>query len=278
MKSFLEEIRIRIIKYATDKKSFFETIIRVFLAEFFGTAMLLFIGCMGCAFDLKHPFPGFAPALTFGLAVMVIVQIFLHISGSHINPIITIAVVIFGAMKPLVAGIYITAQMLGGIFGFGLIKLLLTEHFTEVHIPSPGGNGTIHHLCVTQPNPYISPFQATAIEAITSGILILLLCGITDKRNHANTDSLPLRFGFAITGLASASAQFTGGSMNPARSFAPALLNGIWSNQWIYWVGPTAGAITAALFYKFLYYEKPEVAKPDELQELDEIGDNGTKA
>lgn len=76
-------------------------------------------------------------------------------------------------------------------------------------------------------------------------------------------DSAPLRFGLAVTCLALVGGAYSGGSMNPARSFGPALYTGVWDSQWIYWVGPFAAAIVTSVAFKAVFWREP---KPVALQ------------
>lgn len=113
------------------------------LSELLGTGLLLFLGCMGCigAID-SMPLPHHASSLSFGLVIMLIIQVrnkknkygvrisifflqmFGHISGAHLNPGVTMATVFLGILKPLTAVIYIVAQFVGAILGFALLKVI----------------------------------------------------------------------------------------------------------------------------------------------------------
>jgi len=262
---------------ATDgrkKKAALEHVLELFVAEFLGTGLLLFLGCMGCAVapNTLPIVPHYFHALVFGLAVLICVQIIAHISGAHLNPVVTLATVIFGHLKPLIGLVYIIAQFTGAILGFGLLKLLLPANYVETEFVN-GNNETITKagLCTTLPHPNISVIQAIGIEAITTAVLILVCCSVWDRRNAKNSDGISLKFGFVISGIAMGSAPFTSGSMNPARSFAPALLNGNWHMHFIYWVGPILGGVVAAYLYKFLYHLPPEENVVEEQHCLDEV-------
>ncbi|KAK9746939.1 Major intrinsic protein [Popillia japonica] len=256
------------------KKTAIENVLELFVAEFVGTGLLLFLGCMGCAVApnslpiVSHYFH----ALTFGLAVLICVQIIAHISGAHLNPVVTIATVIFGHVKPLIGIVYVVAQFSGATLGFGLIKLLLPDIYVETeYVNNANITVTRHGLCTTVPHPQISTFQAIGIEAVTTAVLILVCCSVWDKRNANNTDAISVKFGLVIAGIAMGSAPFTSGSMNPARSFGPALLNGEWDRHFIYWVGPILGSVAASYFYKILYQLPNEENNVVEEQNLNEI-------
>ncbi|XP_017777700.1 PREDICTED: aquaporin AQPAn.G-like isoform X2 [Nicrophorus vespilloides] len=241
--------------------------IALLVAEFLGTALLLFLGCMGCITGYEETYIShYMPSITFGLTIMIIIQIFGHISGAHLNPAVTLVSYIFGHLDLKTAGIYVVGQFVGAIFGYAGLKLLVPSEY----IASPiliSENVTASGFCVTNTHAKTSTMQGLAIETVITAVLILVCLGLWDRRNAQKQDSVPLRFGFIIAALAMAAGPFTGASMNTARSFAPALLNGVWTNHWIYWVGPTLGAVIAAYLYKFLY------AIPDEAENEDEYDD-----
>lgn len=227
--------------------------ISVFLAEFMGTGILVFLGCMGCV-HISESQPHLNIALNFGLAVMLIVNIFGQISGAHLNPAVTVAAVLYKMTPITMVPIYVTAQLLGGFLGFGVLKLLTPQEF--------GAHDNYAGLCTTVPHPTVSVTQAFFVEFIITGILVLICCGVWDPRNANHHDSVPLRFGLAITCLAIAAGPYSGGSMNPARSFAPALWNNNFTNHWIYWVAPLSAAFIFAPMYKAVFWRDVPQKKP----------------
>lgn len=165
----------------------------VFLAELLGTAMLVFLGCMGCvSTDVFHN-NHLQMCLNFGLVVMVVIQCFGCVSGSHLNPTVTIAAYVYEMISAPMAIVYFCGQMLGGFIGYGLLKVVLPDSI--INTPSTG-------LCVTLPHPEITAGQGCIIEFIITAILILVCCGVWDPRNAKFHDSVPIRFGLAIACLA----------------------------------------------------------------------------
>ncbi|XP_063902915.1 aquaporin AQPcic-like isoform X2 [Zophobas morio] len=217
-------------------------------SEICGTAILVFLGCAGCI-NFGVPPTHLQICLTFGLAVMVAVQCFGHISGSHINPVVTVAAATLGNIPLIQVPIYFAGQMLGALSGFALVKLATPAEY----LPS---NSTVG-LCSPELHDGVSPVQGLLIEFLISLMLTLVCCGVWDIRNNTKHDSVPIRFGLTIAVLALAGGPYTGANMNPARSFAPALLNGDWQNHWVYWIGPLGAAFIGALFYRFLFGKEP---------------------
>ncbi|XP_072761443.1 aquaporin AQPAe.a-like isoform X1 [Anoplolepis gracilipes] len=219
------------------------------LAEVFGTAILVFLGCTAGVGSLgETPPPTMQVALAFGIAVMIAIQCIGHISGADINPAITVATVILGRKSLLIAGLYIIAQCLGSLIGYGLLKTITPQELLH-----DGNITTIYSFCTTDINKNITVVHGLLVEALATGILVFFACGIWDSRNGKNTDSVPLRFGLAVSMLAFAFIPYTGCSMNPARTFGPAIWNNYWDNHWIFWLGPIGGSIIASLIYRCLF-------------------------
>ncbi|KAK1118199.1 hypothetical protein K0M31_015246 [Melipona bicolor] len=218
------------------------------LAEVIGTSMLVFIGCMGCVGSLGVVPSHFQIALTFGLAVMIVIQSVGHISVAHVNPAITVGSVVLG-LKTIPEGfIYLLSQTIGGILGFGMLKMVTPTG----HLTSKTANES-DMFCVTDLHSELSAIQGLVLEGISTAILMLVACAVWDNRNARNTDSVPIRFGLTVAALALAFGPYTGCSMNPARSLAPALWNNQWSHHWIYWFGPIGGALLSSYMYKTIF-------------------------
>lgn len=235
------------------KKEVLDTI-AILLAELIGTALLVLLGCMGCVTGV-----GFKPThliicLNFGLVVMMIVQIFGVVSGSHINPTVTAAAWVYELLSTKMALAYVAAQIIGGFMGYGALKLLTpAAMFTESLEKGAG-------FCVTQPHANINLAQAVAVEFLATGVLILVVCGVWDPRNAKHHDSVAIKFGLTIATLALLSGPYTGASMNPARSLGPVLWNGNWKDHWVYWVGPLGGSFCCSFMYKLVF--RREVPQP----------------
>ncbi|XP_067632942.1 aquaporin AQPAn.G-like isoform X1 [Eurosta solidaginis] len=235
-----------------------------FLGELIGTALLVFLGCMGCVKNAAYENNHLQMTFNFGLVVMVIIQCFGCVSGAHLNPAVTLAAYIYNMVSLTQVALYIVGQLLGGFIGYGLLKALIPNNAVILDGP--------HNLCVTTVHADISPWQGCAIEFIISGVLIFTCCGVWDPRNAKFHDSVPIRFGLAISCLAITAGQFTGASMNPARSFAPALWNFDFQDNWIYWIGPMGGSAVCAVVYKAIF--RREVAEEkvnNKLRAMEEV-------
>lgn len=108
-------------------------------------------------------------------------------------------------------------------------------------------------FCVTQLHAQVHPMDGLFVEGFATMVLMMIASAVWDRRNEHNTDSTALKFGMAVTCLATVFGPYTGCSMNPARSFGPAIWNNNWKNHWIYWVGPILGSVSGAFLYKTIF-------------------------
>lgn len=221
------------------------------LAEIIGTAILVFVGCMGCVGSMGPKPPVMQICLSFGFAVLIAIQCVGHISGAHINPSVTLAALILGKMSLPMSAIYMIAQCIGGLLGYGLLKVITPEHMLHGGDPLAAAS-----FCMTDVHKDMTVLQGLLAEVLATGILVLFACGVWDARNERNTDSTPIRFAFCVGVLCFTFVPYTGCSLNPARTLAPAIWNGYWYNHWVFWLGPLGGATLAALFYRCLFLPK----------------------
>ncbi|XP_060838630.1 aquaporin-like isoform X2 [Rhopalosiphum padi] len=221
-----------------------QKLVSIFLAELFGTAFLMFFGCMG----LVPKYPGgelgqYSGAIAFAGIVAVTIVIIGRISDCHINPCVTLCALLLGKLPILTSIVYFTAEFLGAIIGYGVLVAI-----SPYNILNSSDSG----VCVTSPVVGLTTWQALLIEAITTGVLILLVCAVWDPKS-GNGDCGSLKFLVMIFLTSVVVGPFTGNSLNPARSLAPAIYNNSWNMHWIYWVGPFSGTITSTLFYKYIF-------------------------
>lgn len=217
------------------------------LAEFISTSFLVFLGCMACipieGFSIQPPL--YAP-LAFGLAVLLNIQAFGHISGAHMNPAVTLGAVLWGKMSIALGFAYMIAQCSGAIAGYGILKAV-----SPLDLVHDG-------ICTTQPHAQHTLAQALTIEVILTAALNFLNCAFWDPSNERSLESVSIKFGLTIAGLSITGGPLTGASMNPARTLGPALWTGTWNAHWVYWVGPFLGGALSAIFYKYVWLDRSE--------------------
>ncbi|MGL4400654.1 MAG: aquaporin Z [Luteolibacter sp.] len=227
------------------------------IAEFLGTLWLVFGGCgsavLAAHFLTTDPTPvnlgiGFVGvSLAFGLTVMTMAYAIGHISGCHLNPAVTVGLVVGGRHPASEAIPYIIAQVLGGIAGAGILYLIATNKagFTTIGVFASNGFGDY------SPGKY-SMVAALVAEIVLTFFFLLIILGSTDKR--APQGFAPLAIGLGLTLIHLIGIPVTNLSVNPARSTGPALFVGGWAIQqlWLFWLAPIIGAALAGVVYPLI--------------------------
>jgi aquaporin Z len=226
-------------------------------AELFGTFWLVFGGCGAAVLSATFPHVGIGllgVALAFGLTVLTMAFAIGHISGCHLNPAITVGLVVGGRFPRNELLPYVAAQVLGGVAGAGVLYAIASGKPDFV----PGGfaaNGFGDH----SPGGY-SMASALLAEVTLTFAFVMIVLGSTDKRAPAGF--APIAIGLALTLIHLISIPVTNTSVNPARSTGPALFVGGWalSQLWLFWVAPIAGGVLAGIAYPALFGEKRAAA------------------
>jgi len=224
------------------------SLLRRALAEGLGTFALVFIGA-GSVLTKYFPNANYGVlgvALAHGLVLSVMITATMAISGGHLNPAVTIGLLVARRTSLRPAAVYIFAQLTGAVLGAACLKLLFLPSVVRASVL---GTPTLASS--------VSLAQGTALEGILTLFLVSAVFGTC-----VNPDS-PKVGGFAV-GLALVfdmlvGGPLTGAAVNPARAFGPALISGTWVGHLVYWVGPIAGAVVAALLWdRVLLREKRE--------------------
>ena len=218
--------------------------LRHFVAEFVGTFALVFVGS-AAIISAQAAAPNaalVAIALAHATVLAVMVSATMRISG-HFNPAVTIGFIATRRIEPLMAGVYIAAQVLGAILAAYALQGLLPEALTE---PTRVGGQSI----ATE----ISAGQAIGLEAIATFFLTFVIFGTAVDPRAPKIGGLAI--GLTLGACIFAIGPFTGASLNPARSLGPAVASGVFEGQAVYWIGPIAGALAAALLYDSLFIRR----------------------
>ncbi|XP_018427385.1 PREDICTED: aquaporin-2-like [Nanorana parkeri] len=214
--------------------------LKAFLAELIATFLFVFVG-LGSTLSWSSAIPTVLQiAFTFGLGIGTMVQAVGHVSGAHLNPAVSIALLVGARISLVQTFFYIIAQMLGAVIGAALLS-----EFAPPEIKGAFG--------VNLPSNNATPGQALAIEIVLTLQLVLCIFASTDSRRSDDTGSPALSIGLSVVLGHLLGIYYTGCSMNPARSFGPALVMGNFEYHWIFWVGPITGAVLACLVYDYLF-------------------------
>ena len=224
-----------------------------FIAELIGTFALVFVG--GGAIMMAQHTGNTAGllqiALAHGLILALMVSATMNVSGGHLNPAVTTALLVARRITPTTAGVHILAQLIGALAAAWVLKMTMPA---AVFIATQGGGQSIA-FDVTQT-------QAVILEAIATFFLMFVIYGTAVHVNAPRIGGLAI--GLTIAADILAIGPLTGASMNPARSFGPAIASGVFAGQLVYWAGPILGAIAAAMAWEFgLLRGEPAPPKPE---------------
>ena len=222
--------------------------IKKYIAEFIGTAVLVIFGCgtamlVGC--DAVNGSGYILTALAFGLVIVGMAYCIGNISGCHINPAVSLGVLISGGMKVVDFIGYVIAQILGAIAGTGVLAAVFSLGGVKDQTGGFGSNGIA--------NLDNSIIAGLIVEVILTFVFVLTVIGVTSKSaNHGSFGGLII--GLTLTLVHILGIGLTGTSVNPARSIGPAIFAGgdALKNVWIFIVAPLVGGALAAIVYKVL--------------------------
>ncbi|KAI5698864.1 hypothetical protein M8J75_012874 [Diaphorina citri] len=239
------------------------------LGEVLGTSMLMFFGCMSLVQGFSQaPIPSMQPGLMFGFVVSTVICIFGHISGAHLNPSVSVSAFLLEMITMVELVLYVCSQVLGCLIGVGLVNIITPE---EILFPVSSA-GLSNGFCTTVPHASLTTVQAFLAEFFSTSLLVFTCCGVWDSRNAKFGDSVAIKFALVIALCSITVGPYTGASMNPARSLAPAIYSNVWTAHWIYWVAPILGSIVSTLLYKYVFSKdhdgknRPEQLSPADVE------------
>ena len=227
-------------------------------AEFFGTFWLVFGGCGSAV--LAAAFPGglgigfVGVSLAFGLTVLTMAYAIGHISGCHLNPAVSVGLMVGKRFSVSDLPAYVVAQVLGGIAGAGVLYVIASG---KTGFSTAGGfasNGFAEH----SPGGY-TMVACLVAEVVLTFFFLMIILGATDKR--APQGFAPIAIGLGLTLIHLIGIPVTNLSVNPARSTGPAVFVGGWALEqlWLFWVAPIVGAALAGVVYPMIA-EEPEAS------------------
>jgi aquaporin Z len=223
------------------------------VAEFFGTFWLVFGGCGSAVLAAAFPNLGIGfvgVALAFGLTVLTMAYAVGHISGAHLNPAVSIGLVVGGRFSATDLLPYLLAQVTGGLVGAAVLYVIASSRAGFDVSAGFASNGYAGH----SPGGY-SLLACLVAEVVLTMFFLLIIMGATDKR--APQGFAPIAIGLGLTLIHLIGIPVTNLSVNPARSTGPAVFVGGWAihQLWLFWVAPIIGAALGGVTYKVLFEE-----------------------
>jgi len=223
-------------------------------AEFIGTFWLVLGGCGSAVLSAAFPDVGIGllgVSLAFGLTVLTMAYAIGHVSGCHLNPAVSVGLMVGGRFKSSELVPYVVAQVLGAIVAAGVLYLIASG---KAGFDLSGGlasNGYADH----SPGGY-SLVAGFVTEVVMTFMFLMIILGATDSRAPAGF--APIAIGLGLTLIHLISIPVTNTSVNPARSTGPAVFVGGWAlgQLWMFWVAPILGAALAGLTYRAVSAER----------------------
>jgi MIP family channel proteins len=207
------------------------------VAEFVGTFALVLVGAGSIAVGGHLT----DVALAHGLVIAVMASAVGHISGGHFNPAVTLGFVVTRRMAPRLAAAYWLAQFVAAIAGALVLKWVLPAGLDHSNLGAPALG------------PGVGSGAGLVIEMLLTFFLVWVIFATAADPRGAFKSIAGLAIGFTITLDIFFGGPLTGAAMNPARALGPQLVQNVWSDGWVWYLGPALGAIAAALLYEYLY-------------------------
>ena len=221
-----------------------------YLCEFIGTAVLVLFGC-GSAAIAGSTLGTLGIALAFGLSIVAMAYIIGNVSGCHINPAVSLAMLISKKMEAKDFIGYVVAQVLGALAGTAILAFTIRNCGMDIAVTGLGANGFAENSSVN-----LSMFGAIIVEIILTFVFIYTILGVTSSEKFSAVAGIVIGLTLAFVHIMGI--PLTGTSVNPARSLAPALfLGGTALKQvWVFIVAPFIGSAIAAVVFNILNKEE----------------------
>lgn len=242
---------------------------RAIIAEFVGSLFLVLIGCGSYTVSYpEHPLT-VKVALAFGFTYAAVLYCVRNVGDAHLNPSITVAMLATRRASPIAGLLYLVAQVFGAIIGAALVLGFTASNYRQggrrgggevgskpvggEHLPPeywwPGG--------CTVPSEHTTEAQAFAVELFSTFFFVFVVFAAYDKTKAERvTPAAPFIVGLTNAAVILFAMPYSGGSTNTARSFAPALVNRVWTAHWIYWFGPLIGGVLGGALYDMIFSTK----------------------
>ncbi len=228
-----------------------ETTGKAALAEFVASLSFVFLGA-GAMIAAGPSGAGLVGvALASGFAFAVVVSLTRHVSGGHVNPAVTVGLWVVGRVTTPRALVYVLAQLSGAVVGALLLRVTVPEPmWRAAHLGTP--------LLAAD----LGTGRGVVLEAILAFFLVFAFLGTVEDGRGPFAATAGLTVGLVLVADILAAGPLTGAAVGPARAFGPGLVSGTWGGWWVYWVGPVAGGVIAAVVYWAAFLRDGEPVTP----------------
>ncbi|CAH1273791.1 AQP8 [Branchiostoma lanceolatum] len=220
----------------------YESFILPCIAEYVGMTLFVFIICLVSAYgSTAGPTWLLGVSLTTGFSFFSLLIAIGPVSGAHLNPVVTMGITLAGDFNPILGIPYVIAQIAGSITGAFFTKIVVPSN---IYADCLGGAHSV--------GPGVTAGGAILCEVLITAflILIILMSGVDSANSQQPLP--PLAIALAVVVGITCGGPFSGGSMNPARAFGPAVASGVWDHHYVWWVGPLLGGLVSAGIYRIL--------------------------
>jgi len=236
------------------------TCMRPAFAEFVASGLFIYVACGAAANTSMFTTPGpvaIAIALAFGLTLFTLCFMIGHISGGHLNPVISVVFIVLKKVSPIRGLMYVGAQFSGTLIGVALLR----ASTPAVWHNAASGLAVPNCLASNQVASGLTSGVALLVEIILTFFLLMVVCAATDS-NKSNQTLIPLAIGLCVTCCHLIALPIDGCSLNPTRSFASAAIavhtpgcENVWNDHWVFWFGPFFGGALGAIVYDFVFHD-----------------------
>lgn len=226
------------------------SLVKKYICEFIGTLVLTLFGCASAAIA-GETLGTLGIAFAFGLSIVAMAYVIGNISGCHINPAVSLAMLINKKISVKDFVIYVIAQFLGAIIGIAILYIIMQCCGFDIALKGLGANGYGNYSATN-----ISMMGAILVEIILTFVFIYTILGVTSDEKKSSVAGIVIGLTLAFVHIIGI--PFTGTSVNPARSLAPAIFLGgeQLAQVWVFIVAPFIGSVIAAITFKFLNNDK----------------------
>jgi len=221
---------------------------RSLVAEFLGTMFLVLFGCGAWTQAGHESSPDTVKiAFAFGLTYIAVLYCIRNVSDGYINPAVTVALLATRRASVIRSLLYLLCQIIGAILGAAFVFAVTSAELRAEH-PSAIG--------CTVLSAHVAESHGFGVEFFATFFFVFVVFACSEKTRREEVVTSPVIIGLTYGAMALFAIPYTGGSMNPARSFGPALVSGVWAHHWIYWFGPLLGGVTGGATYDLIFSTK----------------------